>query len=144
MADDLILNDKFAPAALPDVCAPRLRVVDAIERAVRSKRFVYVSAPAGSGKSVSALLWLRHAKLPAVWIGLDRFDDAPTVFFRQLAIGLLSAQPGNVAMRRVLADPAFSRRRSSIRSGCSPRRSRSSAATLWCWTTRTSSRTARS
>ena len=108
MADDLILNDKFAPAALPDVCAPRLRVVDAIERAVRSKRFVYVSAPAGSGKSVSALLWLRHAKLPAVWIGLDRFDDVPSVFYRQLALGLFSTQPGNVAMRAVLADPAFS------------------------------------
>ena len=108
MADDLILNDKFAPAALPDVCAPRLRVVDAIERAVRSKRFVYVSAPAGSGKSVSALLWLRHAKLPAVWIGLDRFDDVTSVFYRQLALGLFSTQPGNVAMRAVLADPAFS------------------------------------
>ena len=36
MADDLILSDKFAPAALPDVCAPRLQVVDAIERAVRT------------------------------------------------------------------------------------------------------------
>ena len=44
----LILSDKFEPAALPDVCAPRLRVVDAFDRAAR-KRFVYVAAPAGSG-----------------------------------------------------------------------------------------------
>ena len=59
---ELILSEKFAPADLPDVCAPRLRVVDAIGRAVRTRRFVYLGAPAGSGKTVSALLWLKKAK----------------------------------------------------------------------------------
>ena len=104
---DMILSEKFAPAALPDVCAPRLRVVDALERAAR-RRFVYVGAPAGSGKTVSALLWLRKAKRACVWIGLDRYDDVPSVFYKQLATGLYSVQPDNAAMRAVLESPTFS------------------------------------
>ncbi|WP_218971886.1 hypothetical protein [Raoultibacter phocaeensis] len=103
---DLLLSGKFAPATLPDVYAPRLRVVDVLDRAAR-KRFVYVSAPAGSGKTVSALLWLRKAKQLTVWIGLDRYDDVPSVFYKQLATGLYSVQPGNEAMRSVLENPAF-------------------------------------
>lgn len=105
---ELILSEKFAPAALPDVCAPRLRVVDALDRAVRTRRFVHVGAPAGSGKTVSALLWLKHARRPCVWIGLDRYDDVPSVFYKQLATGLYSTQPDNAAMRAVLESPAFS------------------------------------
>lgn len=108
MPDDLILSDKFAPAALPDVCAPRLQVVDAIERAVRTRRFVYLGAPAGSGKTVSALLWLKQAKRACVWIGLDRYDDVPSVFYKQLALGLFSVQPGNDGLRAVIEEPGFS------------------------------------
>ena len=104
---DLILSDKFEPAALPDVCAPRLRVVDALDRAAR-KRYVYIGAPAGSGKTVSTLLWLQKTKLPAVWIGLDRYDDVPSMFYKQLATGLYSVQPENAAMREVLTSPSFS------------------------------------
>ena len=105
---ELILSEKFAPADLPDVCAPRLRMVDALDRAVRSRRFVYVGAPAGSGKTVSALLWLRKVKRPAVWIGLDRYDNVPSVFYKQLACGIFSLQPNNDAMRAVLESTVFS------------------------------------
>ena len=105
---ELILSEKFAPADLPDVCAPRLRVVDTIERAVRTRRFVYLGAPAGSGKTVSALLWLKQAKRPCVWIGLDRYDDVPSVFYKQLALGLYSVQPGNDGLRAVIEEPGFS------------------------------------
>lgn len=108
MVDNLILSDKFAPATLPDVCAPRLRVVDTIERAVRARRFAYLEAPAGSGKTVSALLWLKQAKRPCVWIGLDRYDDVPSVFYKQLAMGLYSVQPDNDGLRAVLESPGFS------------------------------------
>lgn len=103
---DLILSEKFALGSLPAVCAPRLRVVDAIDRAVR-RRFVYIGAPAGSGKTVSALLWVRKAKRQAVWVGLDRYDDVPSVFYKQLATGLYSVQPENDAMRAVLESPVF-------------------------------------
>ena len=92
----LMLSEKFMPAALPEVCAPRRSLIG------------YVGAPAGSGKTVSTLLWLKACKRKVVWIGLDRYDNAPTVFFKLLATGLLSVQPENVGMRRVLASPSFS------------------------------------
>ncbi|MFR1638302.1 MAG: hypothetical protein ACLSVD_03490 [Eggerthellaceae bacterium] len=66
-------------------------MVDAINRAART-RFVYIGAPAGSGKTVSALLWIRKVKQPTVWIGLDRYDDVPSVFYKQLATGLYSVR----------------------------------------------------
>lgn len=105
---DFILSEKFAPAALPDVCAPRLRVADSIERALRSCRFLYVGAPAGSGKTVSTLLWLRGAQRQTVWIGLDRYDNVPSVFYKQLATGLYSTQPDNAAVRTILMSLSFS------------------------------------
>ncbi|WP_139651111.1 LuxR C-terminal-related transcriptional regulator [Raoultibacter phocaeensis] len=104
---DLILSDKFAPASLPDICAPRLRVVDTINRAA-ARRFVYIGAPAGSGKTVSALLWLKKSNRPTVWIGLDRYDNVPSVFYKQLSTGLYSVQAENAAMRAVLESPSFS------------------------------------
>ena len=103
----LMLSEKFTPAALPEVCAPRRSLIGRFDDAA-ALRFGYVGAPAGSGKTVSTLLWLKACKRKVVWIGLDRYDNAPTVFFKLLATGLLSVQPENVGMRRVLASPSFS------------------------------------
>ena len=103
----LMLSEKFTPAALPEVCAPRRSLIGRFDDAA-ALRFGYVGAPAGSGKTVSTLLWLKACKRKVVWIGVDRYANAPTVFFKLLATGLLSVQPENVGMRRVLASPSFS------------------------------------
>lgn len=50
----LFLNEKFTPAALPEVCAPRRELLRRFHKAAE-ERFVYVGAPAGSGKTVSTL-----------------------------------------------------------------------------------------
>ena len=89
----LMLSEKFTPAALPEVCAPRRSLIGRFDDAA-ALRFGYVGAPAGSGKTVSTLLWLKACKRKVVWIGLDRYDNAPTVFFKLLATGLLSVQQG--------------------------------------------------
>lgn len=101
------LNDKFEPNLLPEVCAPRGRLLTALRRA-EAGRFIYIGAPAGSGKTVSALLWLNASKRKPVWIGLDPYDNTPPIFYKQLATGLFSLQPENEAMYRVLVSPAFS------------------------------------
>lgn len=103
----LLLSEKFTPAALPEVCAPRRSLIDRFDAAA-ALRFGYVGAPAGSGKTVSTLLWLKARKRKVVWIGLDRYDNAPTVFFKLLATGLFSVQPENVGMQSVLTSPSFS------------------------------------
>lgn len=101
------LSEKFSPAVLPEVYAPRCELLTLFDRAAKN-RFIYVSAPAGSGKTLSTLLWMRKCRRHNIWIGLDKYDSAPSVFYKQLATGIYSTQPDNQGMKRVLTDPTFS------------------------------------
>jgi LuxR family maltose regulon positive regulatory protein len=107
MAENYFLSNKFTLASLPENVMPRTELLPLYDKAAQN-RFVYVSAPAGSGKTVSALLWLEHSAREAVWIGLDKYDSVPSVFFKQLSIGLFSTQPGNAGMLAILSSPSFS------------------------------------
>lgn len=102
-----LLNDKFEPARLPEICAPRRDLLEVFHRAVQ-RRLVYVCAPAGYGKTVTTLLWLADTKRKAVWIGLDGYDNGISVFYNLLARGILSVQPDNERMTEVLRSPSFS------------------------------------
>ena len=102
-----LLNKKFTPAALPEVYAPRQALLTLLHKAAEG-HFVYVDALAGSGKTVSALLWLGASGRKSVWIGLDEYDNAPAVFYKQLATGIFSLQPDNENMHRLLTDVNFS------------------------------------
>ena len=101
------LSEKFSPARLPEVCAPRKNLLKIFDEAARGG-FVFVFAPGGSGKTVSTLLWLMQSRRVSVWIGLDAYDNSPSVFYRQLAAGLYSLQPDNGNMRRILSSETFS------------------------------------
>lgn len=102
----LFLNEKFTPAELPEICAPRRDLLRRFHKAAE-ERFVYVGAPAGSGKTVSTLLWLHACDRKVVWLGLDKYDDAPSVFYKQMATGIFSLQPENENMRKILMAPSF-------------------------------------
>jgi LuxR family maltose regulon positive regulatory protein len=71
-------------------------------------RFLYMGAPAGSGKTVSALLWNSVSGRKPLWIGIDDYDNMPSVFYKLLAAVLCSTQSDNQNMIAVLSDPAFS------------------------------------
>jgi len=101
-----IKNNKFTPQPLPEICAARKTLLDRIEKAAKS-RLVFICAPAGSGKTVGALLYLNRLKRQTVWIGLDALDDSAAVFYRMFCTGILSAQPDNRRMIEILNDPAF-------------------------------------
>ncbi len=101
------LSDKFTPVGLPEICAPRKSLLRRFDEAA-ANRFVFVSAQGGSGKTVTTLLWLIKAARKPVWFGLDAYDNSPSVFYKQLAIGLFSLQPDNANMRRILTGEAFS------------------------------------
>jgi LuxR family maltose regulon positive regulatory protein len=49
---------------------------------------VLVSAPAGSGKTVSLTQWLGAESRPGVWLRLDGGDNDPLVLLRHLAVAL--------------------------------------------------------
>jgi ATP-dependent transcriptional regulator len=99
-------NDKFLPAPLPEVCAPRHELLNLYNRAAES-RLTVVCAPAGYGKTVSTLLWVKNSGRKSIWIGLDEYDNAPFVFYKLLCTGILSVQPDNLKMQEILNSPAF-------------------------------------
>lgn len=103
----IFLSDKFTPARLPEVCAPRKGLLARFDEAA-ADGFVFVSAQGGSGKTVTTLLWLNDSGRTPVWIGLDGYDNSPSVFYKLLATGLYSLQPDNENLGPILTDPAFS------------------------------------
>ena len=100
-------SNKFTPAQLPEICAPRKLLLRNFDEAA-ADGFVFVSAQGGSGKTVTTLLWLAKSGHVPMWIGLDSYDNSLSVFYKLLATGLYSIQPKNENMRRILTDAAFS------------------------------------
>ena len=100
-------NDKYIPTPLPEICAPRSELLGMFDRAADS-RVAAVCAPAGYGKTVSALLWIQASRRKSVWIGLDEYDNAPFVFYKLFCNGIRSVQPDNEAMGEILNSKAFS------------------------------------
>ena len=70
---------------------------------------MFVSAQGGSGKTVTTLLLFAKSKRVPLWIGLDRYDNSPAVFYKQLATGLYALNADNKNMHALLTDPSFSR-----------------------------------
>lgn len=98
---------QFIPVDLPEVCAPREQLMSVYKKAC-VKRCVYVSAPAGSGKTVSTLLWLKKSNHTPVWISLDHFDNSPTAFYRVFLTALFSVATQEEGLAESLTSPAFS------------------------------------
>jgi LuxR family transcriptional regulator, maltose regulon positive regulatory protein len=63
---------------------------------------VLVSAPAGSGKTVSLMQWLRVERRPVVWLRLDGNDNDPLVLLRCLAVALDQALGVDAAVLELL------------------------------------------
>ncbi|MEA4933159.1 MAG: hypothetical protein VB071_06175 [Lawsonibacter sp.] len=99
-------NDKYIPTPLPEICAPRSKLLTLFD-SVADNRVAAVCAPAGYGKTVSALLWIQASRRRSVWIGLDEYDNAPFVFYKMFCNGIWSAQPGNEGMGKILHSKTF-------------------------------------
>ena len=81
---------KFTP---PDVTelVPRERLFAKLSKA-RKQTAIWVTGPAGSGKTALVASWLATAKVRCVWYSLDEGDADPAAFFHNL--GLAAAQGG--------------------------------------------------
>lgn len=101
-----LLNGKFSPAKFPEVCVPRNRLTR-LFRQEENKRVIFVSAPAGYGKTVSTRLWLSDTGREVIWIVLDGYDNTPSIFYKLICKGILSVQPGNKAMEDILKSLSF-------------------------------------
>ena len=100
------MNDKFIPTPLPDICAPREGLLSMYNK-LSQNRLTVVSAPAGYGKTVSTLLWIKASGRKPIWFGLDEYDNAPFVFYKMFCTGIMSVQPDNIRMEEILNSPNF-------------------------------------
>ncbi len=97
---------KMVPIELPEICAPRVRLLSRFEKA-SSKRFVYISAPAGCGKTVSTLLWIQKSGLKTIWLGLDVYDNTLTTFYRLFCTALFSVIPQEESLTKIIKEQSF-------------------------------------
>jgi len=73
---------------------------------------VLVSAPAGSGKTVTLTQWLRAEGRPGVWLRLDGNDNDPLVLLRCLAVALdqvLGVEPEVLELLQLRRPPLVER-----------------------------------
>ena len=73
---------------------------------------VLVSAPAGSGKTVTLTQWLRAERRPAIWLRLDGNDNDPLVLLRCLAVALdqaLGVDPEILELLQLRSPPLVER-----------------------------------
>jgi len=78
-----------APAKLTRPCSrgvlPRGRLFDLIERGRRQK-VIWISGPAGSGKTTLAASYFDSQQAPCLWYQLDEGDADLTTFFYYLGL----------------------------------------------------------
>ncbi len=99
-------TDKLVPIKLPEICAPRVELLKCFDKAA-GKRCIYVNAPGGFGKTVSTLLWIQKSGCVPIWLGLDKYDNTPSTFFRFLCTALFSVMPQNESLMKIIMEPSF-------------------------------------
>lgn len=103
---NLLQTSKQTPALLPEICAPRPELLRTFERAAKNN-YLYVQAPAGYGKTISTLLWLKKTDYKTIWISLDVYDNTPLLFYKLFCMSLLNVIPYDQEVSRLLKSPAF-------------------------------------
>jgi len=80
--------------------APRAALMELLNE-YSKKQNIYIHAPAGYGKTVSALLWLERnfSAQNRVLVSLDEFDNKTSEFSRKFISTLVSLQPENTKLR---------------------------------------------
>ncbi|MCL2473110.1 MAG: hypothetical protein FWF26_05470, partial [Treponema sp.] len=93
--------------SLPQICAPREDLVRFFDQCSK-KQCIYIQAPAGYGKTISALLWLKKSGCRSAWFTLDKYDNSLTLFYRSFCQSLLAAFPQSDAVDALASSPLFS------------------------------------
>jgi LuxR family maltose regulon positive regulatory protein len=82
------LVTKFSPPKPPVHLVDRSRLTERLNAPI-----IYVSAPAGSGKSTLINQWLRQAQVPFIWVALDESDDDRVQFWQLVFASIRQVLP---------------------------------------------------
>ncbi|MCL2821388.1 MAG: LuxR C-terminal-related transcriptional regulator [Oscillospiraceae bacterium] len=89
--------------SLLQVQAPRTDLMELLNK-LSGKRNIYIHAPAGYGKTVSASLWAEQnfEEFNRAFISLDEFDNKTSEFSKRFMTALLRLQPENNKLRELV------------------------------------------
>ncbi len=76
-----VVAAKITAPGVPDWALTRPRITRLIAEGTRWSRLTFVSAPAGSGKTMALSLWAAAGLGRVAWITIDQFDNRPGVFW---------------------------------------------------------------
>src|SRR5215216_3488717 len=72
----------------------RARLVAALEHEIPDRKLVFISAPAGYGKTTLLAQWAHTSSLRVAWLSLSEEDNDPNRFFRYLLAAWETVHPG--------------------------------------------------
>lgn len=121
-AADPILATKVTAPDVPDWAVPRPRVARLVSQGARWYPLTVLTGPAGTGKTMALALWAAAEARPVAWVGLDRYDNRPGVFWSYVVAalrrsGLTIPAELSAAPRGRAADYAFLLRLASALAG---------------------------
>lgn len=99
-------TDKQTPVSLPEIYAAREELMQTFGKAAQNQ-YIYVQAPAGYGKTISTLLWIKKAGCKTIWISLDAYDNTPVLFYRLFCTSVLSVMTNGADFLQDVKSPAF-------------------------------------
>ena len=107
-----VLASKITPPGVPEWAVQRPRITKLIAEDVRWCPLTVVTGPAGAGKTTALALWAAGGPGIVAWVGLDRFDNRPGLFWSNVIAALRRvglAVPGTwpTAMRGPASDHVF-------------------------------------
>jgi len=98
-----VLAAKITAPAVPGWAVPRPRITELI---ARSCPLTVVTGPPGAGKTTALALWAAAEPGAVAWVGLDRYDNRPGVFWSHAVAALRRA---GVAVPKALLPTARGR-----------------------------------
>ena len=111
-AGDPILAAKITAPGVPAWAVLRPRITKLIAEGTRWCPLTVVTGPPGAGKTMALALWAAAEPGPVAWVGLDKFDNRPEVFWSYVIAALRHSGVAiprllRVADRRHLGDEGF-------------------------------------
>ncbi len=87
-AGEPILTAKITAPSVPDWAVQRPRITKLVAAGTRWCPLTIVTGPPGAGKTMALALWAAAEPGTVAWVGLDKFDNRPGVFWSYVVAAL--------------------------------------------------------
>ncbi len=88
-----MLRAKFRVPAINPKIISRKKLLEKLQLA-QERKLTLLMAPAGYGKTTAVLDWLEKCEIPAAWISLNSYNNAPLAFWRYFCVVMDDTVPG--------------------------------------------------